>query len=478
MALDDWSEVKCNPAMMQAMRELCVTDFKAYVKLVFKHVYKKQFRWSAHHSEVTKWLMCVWLGRKRNIIINIPPRYSKTELLCLFASWAFAHNPACEFLHLSYSATLAEKNSDKIRQLIKSDFYASLFGVSIDARKDSASEWHTDDGGVFYATATGGQVTGFGAGSINEVKNGEYTFSGMIWIDDPLKPDDAHTVRRGQINDRWDGTIKSRRNNPQTTPTVCIMQRLHEGDFTAELLADTAEAFEVLKMPALRDDGTALWPFMHTAEQLKAMEERDLYTFSAQYQQNPTPAGGSIFKREWWRFYTALPAMFDQVIITADTAQKIQEHNDYSVLQAWGLFDGNIYLIDQTRGKWEAPQLKEVAVSFIDRINRAFKVRSIHIEDKSSGTGLIQSIKGTIPLIPIQRNKDKVTRSFDVAPYVQGGKVLLPEGAGFTESFLQEATSFSATMAHLHDDQIDPMMDAVDILLDKAPPKPAFGRGF
>lgn len=470
---NNWREVRDDPATVEAVRELCMGSFRRFTELTFQYVYRKEFIWSAHHEDIANALMRVWLGITQNLIINIPPRYSKTEMVCLFAAWSYGMNSLCEFLHLSYSDSLATRNSDKIRQIVKSQFYQDIFGVEIDKSHDSRGEWHTEEGGIFYATATGGQVTGFGAGAANEFPdetNGDFMFSGAILIDDPLKPDDAHTVRREQINDRWEETIKSRRNSPSSTPTICIMQRVHEGDFTAELLADSDEAFEILKMKALKDDGTALWPAKHDVPRLQAMKDRNVYVYSSQYQQEPSPAGGSIFKSHWWRYYLELPETFELVIITADTALKTKEHNDFSVFQCWGRFEGRIYLLDQVRGKWESPDLKRVAIAFIKRNRQAYpKLRQAHIEDKASGTGLIQSLpkETTIAVIPVQRNIDKVTRAYDASPHLQAGQIVLPKAAPFTELFVSEHSSFSPELTHLHDDQVDPMMDACDILLDK-----------
>ncbi len=464
-----WRDFRDDEAYVEASRQLCLESFKVFCQLVFKFVYRKKFIWSEHHDVIANGLMRVWLGLDQNLIINIPPRYSKTEMVCLFVAWTYAHNRSCEYLHLSYSSDLAVRNSDKIRQVVKHEFFQDMFCVPIDRDNDKKSEWRTEEGGIFYATAAGGQITGFGAGSTNEIDDdGSFKFSGCVLIDDPLKPKDAHTLHRERTNQNWDETIKSRRNG-DTTPVIVIMQRIHEGDFTAHLLSDTSEKFKVLKMKALRDDGTALWPKKHSAEKLEAMRDSNIYMFSSQYQQEPAPAGGSVFKESWWQYYIEEP-IYERVIITADTAQKTKEHNDFSVFQAWGLYEGKIDLLNQIRGKWEAPELKRVAVKFINSARESYpRLNSVYIEDKASGTGLIQSLPAetSVAIIPIQRNVDKITRSYDAAPHVQSGQVRLPKDKPFVNMFVAECSSFSPEMTHLHDDQVDPMMDAVDILLDK-----------
>jgi predicted phage terminase large subunit-like protein len=467
--LERWEDLAKDPVNVEAVRDMCIGSFRLFVECTFKFVFRKKFIWCDDlHGVIEQELMEVWTGLNRNAILNMPPRYGKTEMLVLFCAWAFGHNSQCEFLHLSFSDKLTSRNSLRIKEVMKSDFYRAVFPTRINPAKDAAEDWNTTDGGRFGARPTSGQVTGFGAGATSEEgDDGDYVFSGMIWIDDPLKPEDAHTVRREKVNDAWHETIKSRR-NAKTTPTLVTMQRIHEGDFTAELMSDTSEEFRQVKLKALRDDGTALWPLKHSVKDLENMRETNLFVFSSQYQQEPTAKGGSLFKAEWWRYYTSLPYDIEKFIITGDTAQKIKEHNDYSVFQLWAMAQNKIYLVDQIRGKWLSPQLREVAIAFINRSKLAHpQLYAAYIEDKASGTDLIQSLPlmTNVPIIPIPRNVDKVTRAFDASPYIQSGMVLLPTGAAFTEIFTAEASSFNAEMTHLHDDQVDAMMDAVQILL-------------
>lgn len=471
--LPRWVEFSRDNLAVAAAKDLCISDFRAFVEMTFHFVFRKKFIWHEElHGLMTSELMLIWSGRQRNTMINIPPRYGKTEMVVLFVAWAFGHNSMCEFLHLSFSDKLTSRNSLRIKEIIKSPFYQAIFATRIDPKKDAAEDWQTTDGGMFGARPTSGQVTGFGAGATVEVDaDGDYVFSGMIWIDDPLKPEDAHTIRRIKINAAWHETIKPRR-NAKTTPTLGTMQRIHEGDFSAELMSDVAEGFRFVKLKALREDGTALWPLKHSALDLEHMRDTNLFVYSSQYQQEPTAKGGSIFKAHWWdNKYSQEPDNgFDCIIATADTAQKTAEHNDYSVLQLWGLAANQIYLIEQVRGKWEADQLKDMMVRHLKRWKAVYpRLNACYVEDKSSGTGLIQSLPGltSVPILPIQRSKDKVTRAYDVAPYVQSGMVRLPEGQDWVKMFIAECSSFNAENTHLHDDQVDPMLDAVDILLDK-----------
>lgn len=457
----NWNKLRADPAYVEATRELCQVSFRRFIELSFRFVYRKRFIWAQHHEEIAHELLLIWAGKEQNLILNVPPRYSKTEMLMLFVAWSYGHNPACEFLHLSYSDKLAIRNSDKVRQLMKSRFYQDIFDVEMDPLSDSKAEWRTMAGGVFYATATGGQVTGFGAGATDSTE-----FSGAILIDDPLKPDDAYseTVRKF-INQRWDATIKSRRNDPSRTPTICIMQRLHEDDFTAELKSDEDEKFKHVAMSAIRPDGTALWPAKHTVEKLAALKARSIYVYSAQYDQKPTPEGGGVFKRIWFRQWEVLPDYFERVVAFADTAGETKKANDFSAFQLWGLHKQKAYLLDQVRGKWESPELLTTATRAISRWQKEYpSLSALKIEKAAVAIGFIQTLRRQIPvpIIPINRSKDKVSRAYSTAPFVQSGMVLFPpDRFGFAKLFMDEVESFTTNDSHANDDQCDPMFDAV-----------------
>jgi predicted phage terminase large subunit-like protein len=248
------------------------------------------------------------------------------------------------------------------------------------------------------------------------------------------------------------------------------MQRLHENDLSGFLLeGGNGETWEHVNIPAITSEGKSFWAEQFPLDDLHRMEKTDAYRFAGQYMQNPAPIGGGLLKDEWWRYYTHPPVVTHRIIY-ADTAQKTKEHNDYSVFQCWGLTkDKQAILLDQSRGKWEAPELLVQARAFYAK-HKALDVgvlRAMKIEDKVSGTGLIQTLKREgIPVLPIQRNTDKVTRAMDVAPMIQSGNVLLPQNAPWLSDFLAEASVFPNGA---HDDQLDPMFDAIsDLLLTTA----------
>ena len=464
------------PQFIEHIKQRCEEDFTFFVKYFFKHVKGRKFLFSDHHYVMCKALMKIYNGETTYLIINIPPRYSKTEIVIkMFSAWCYAKNPACEFIHLSYSDSLALDNSDTIKQIIKSVEFQQLWpNVKIRSNKDSKKSWETDEGGNFYATASGGSVTGFGAGKVDDFEDGN-GFGGAILIDDPLKPDDAFSEpKRSAVNRRWDETIKSRFNSTKT-PCIVVMQRLHEDDFCAMLKDDSEYDFESLVLPAIIDEDTkkekALWESKHNLERLHLMKQKNSYTFSSQMQQMPAPLGGGLIRGEWFGRYTVLPRLKYRCVF-GDTAQKKKEANDYQVAECWGLgYDGNLYLIDLLREKFEAYELEVRFPDFWTKqkaLNNG-RLRYFGIEDKSSGTELIQKmqkkIKPKIPVKAIPRSIDKLTRLMDVQGYIQSGYVMIPENAPWVHDFISECESFTANDSHKHDDQIDPLCDAISDML-------------
>ena len=217
----------------QAARILARKDLYFFSRYMFYT--QKGYAWqqSPHHQIICDKLMQVYNGEIQNLIINLPPRYSKTQLAVIyFIAWALGNYADCEFIHSSYSATLASNNSSQIRDLLQNEEYQAIFDTRLKDDSKAKDHWKTTSGGVMYATGAGGTITGFGAGKLRD------GFGGAIIIDDPHKADEARseTMRSNVIN--WfTETIKSRRNDPSKTPIIVIMQRLHENDLSGYLLA-------------------------------------------------------------------------------------------------------------------------------------------------------------------------------------------------------------------------------------------------
>ncbi|MDH1085311.1 phage terminase large subunit [Pantoea brenneri] len=441
----------------------CRTDLLTFTRTMFKARKGMDFVTNWHHEQLCNALERVVIGKCRRLIINIPPRYSKTELAVVnFIAWCMGNFPDSEFIHASYSKRLAANNTWGARALMEHELYASIFGEP-DFRKDSNAkdEYRTEQGGCVYAAGSDGTITGYGAGKLRDY------FGGAIIIDDPHKAGEATSdVMRQNVIDWFSTTIESRTNSPET-PIIVIMQRLHEKDLSGWLLAGgNGEKWEHVCIPVLNDADEPLWAFKHSREELRRMETSSPYVFAGQYMQRPAPLGGGMFKDEWWRYYDIVPITTHRSIY-ADTAQKVKTHNDWSVFQCWGKsLTGQAVLLDQIRGKWEAPELLIQARAFWEKhksVSGMGILREMKVEDKVSGTGIIQTLsREGIPVIPIQRNTDKITRAMDAAPLAQSGNVLLPKNAPWLSDYLAEFSQFpNAT----HDDQVDPTMDALTDLL-------------
>lgn len=284
-----------------------------FIRYFFKEYHGKKFVLNDHHKEIIDALCDVILGKTKRLIINIAPRYGKTEIAVkMFIAYCLAMNSRAKFIHLSYSDTLALDNSEEIKDFIESEEYQRFFNVTIKLDSKSKKKWYTTEGGGVYATAAGGQVTGFGAGKMEDAGeefepedwyDAVTNFGGAIIIDDPIKPDDTESdAIREKINYRFDSTIRSRTNS-RNTPIIIIMQRLHPSDLTGYLLGVEPDEWRVLSMPCIKENGEALWPYKHTIEELRHLETVNDVVFGSQYLQDPSPKEGLMFPKDELNYF-------------------------------------------------------------------------------------------------------------------------------------------------------------------------------
>jgi predicted phage terminase large subunit-like protein len=442
------------------------TDLLSFTEHMFFEQKGVEFKLNDHQRQICTAIEKVVLGRIKRLIINVPPRAGKTELAVINAiAWCMGNFPDSEFIHASYSKRLATNNTYRSRAIMQHESFAEIFG-DIGFSKDSSAkdEFRTDSGGVVYATGADGTITGYGAGKMRD------SFGGAIIVDDPHKAGEGNSdTMRQNVLDWFSTTVESRKNSPHT-PIIIIMQRLHENDLSGFLLGGgNGEHWDHLSIPAADNDmTTSFWEEQFPIEDLSRMSVADSYKFAGQYMQNPAPIGGGIFKDGWWQHYDVAPVC-EWRAIYADTAQKTKDHNDYSVFQCWGRTQqGQAVLLDVIRGKWEAPDLLQQAKAFWAKHKAEIgmgvgTLRYMAIEDKVSGTGLIQTLKREgMPIRAVQRNTDKITRAMDVAPQIESGRVMIPSAADWLSDFMREHSQFpNAT----NDDMVDPCMDAIQDML-------------
>ena len=443
-------------------------DLLEFTKYFFKKNKNEIFIESWHHRVIADELLSVFNMETQFLLITLPPRYTKTELVVKsFIAWCKAKVAKSKFIHLSYSETLALDNSSQVKELIESEEYQDIWPLKLKADSKSKKKWYTEEGGGVYATSTGGQVTGFGAGGVGD------TFEGAIIIDDPIKPDDAKSeVKRTSINERFNNTIKSRLNNPKKTPIIVIMQRLHEADFAGFLLDQGSEfVFKHINLPAINEDGPndydprergePLWEAKHDAEQLEAMSEKDPRGYAGQYQQRPSPQDGDIVKRDSIKFYHELPEKVRMRVHSWDFTFKKTDTSDFVVGTYWESNGKDMYLVDQIRERMGfAASLKAIKALR----NRHSVYNAILVEDKANGTAIIETIKKDInKVIAINPTESKEARFEAISVLFESGNIYFPHPdiCPWINDFIDEIIVFPNGK---HDDRVDSMTQALNWL--------------
>ena len=444
-----------DPVKRAFLRHKLESDYRFFVRYFFYIVNGFQFQWSEHHDEIVEALMRVVRGEKTLLVINIPPRYGKTELVViLFVCWVFAQNGRAQFIHLSFSQALVNDNSSRIRELIKTPEFQSLWGTQFKQDTDAKGLWKTQAGGGFLAAPTKGTVTGFGAGV--PVPTGK--FDGAILVDDPLKPNDADSdTKREEVNRLLDNTVRSRRNH-RTTPIVMVMQRLHDHDPAAYILeGEEGDHVEHLCMPALRSDGSALWPDKHSAEELRAMsaDPRQKWTFTSQYQQQPVPEGGDFFVRDSARWYDELPKHLN--FYGASDYAVTQDGGDWTEHGVFGIDpDDNIYIAAWWSGQTKADEWIETQLDLVDRfkpLKWGGETGPIKSAVEPWLTRRQRERRSYVALEWLNHsanNKEANARSFQAL--WEAGRIYLPKGEPWAASLLEQLTRFPKGR---YDDKVD-----------------------
>lgn len=422
------------------VKRACEKSFAFFVRYIFKEYYNVGWKNNWHHDKIIDVITNLELRSIENAVINIPPRYGKTELMILWIVHTLARNPRAQFIYVSYSEKLAHKSSAQIRDIIKSPAFQKFWQIKMRDSTDAKGLWLTEEGGGLLADSSGGAVTGFGAGTTTW-KMGE-PFDGAIIIDDPHKAGDANSeAMRLAVNEKISGTMHSRKNHSQV-PIVIVMQRLHEEDASGYALSGNVmgDKFHHLKLPAIDEDGKALWEWKHTIEQLNMMQVSQPMVFAGQYQQEPYVLGGMVFNMEWFKRYDMPPRDVVQVVHSWDTAYKADQHNDPSACTIWHVTDTEHYLMEVVHLKAEYPELRKKILELAERD----KPNAILIEDKASGQSLIQELRESTryPVIAVKPEGDKETRARVSSATIEAGKVRLPERATWLPVFERELMLF------------------------------------
>ena len=300
---------------------------------------------------------------------------------------------------------------------------------------------------------------------------------GFICVDDPAKPEEALSPVESEKLRRWfETTLRSRRNSDRYCPIIIIAQRLAPDDLPGYILETYPKHTRLIKFPALVND-VSQFPETISTETLLALKKTRYgrFVLASQYQQEPIALGGNLIQTASFRRYKRadiVGAIWEELLITVDTALKVKEANDYSCFQLWGKWKGKIYLLDQMHGKWESPALLKNAIVFSQKCRAAWPMTPLRmvIEEKAAGTGLIQQLNvAGIPAQGIERDIDKVRRVQAILPYQEAGLVMIPADnepeCDWVAGFLTECAQFKPDGTHAHDDRVDCFADGVQILL-------------
>ena len=459
------------PTLNQIEQELCERSLYFFIQWVFKRIYKKIFIENWHIDVLCSVMEDVFNGKLQNVVITIPPRYSKTLIVVIgFSAWSFAKNKGCNFLNISYSDSLALRNANGVKEIIFSEAFKKFWNIMPSKSEKSKKIWSIINGGGMYSTASGGAVTGFGAG----VK-GANDFSGALLIDDAQKSNDERfELSRKTIIENFENVLSSRLDNPKT-PIVVIQQRLHEEDLAGYLLSGKSSVgkFHHINIPAIRESGESeydtrkpgevLWEYQNTLESLELIKKANPMLFAGQYQQRPAPMEGTIVKKTNLRFYDVRPEKFDRVLISCDLNFK-EEGTSNVCYSCYGVNLPNVYLIGQTTGKWNFPDALSILEKFLKEMPPN---NGILVEKRANGEAMMAVLrkKGLMGIVGIEPDKSKTLRLSEVSLYYAAGNVWFPrpENEPWVSEHIHEILTFPKGK---YDDRVDAETQALKHIKD------------
>jgi predicted phage terminase large subunit-like protein len=436
-------------------REKAQIDFASFVKEMWPG-----FIDGRHHKVMGKKFQEIAEGKVKRLIINMPPRHTKSEFASfLLPAWFLGKYPGKKIIQTSNTAELAVGFGRKVRNLVDSEQYAKIF-PNVNLRSDSkaAGRWATNAGGEYFAIGVGGTVTGKGAD--------------LLIIDDPHSEQEAALAATSpEIFDKvyeWYTSGPRQRLQPGGS-IIVVMTRWSKKDLTGKILQSMVdkdgEHWEVINFPAILPSGNPLWPEFWSLAELEALRlELPAGKWNAQYQQEPTSEEGAIVKREWWKLWEPeKPPKCQFIIQSWDTAFTKSERADYSACTTWGVFykdenenDPNVILLDAFKKRMEFPELKDKAFNHY----KEWEPDAFIVEAKASGAPLIYELRAMG--IPVQeftpsRGNDKMVRINSVSDLFASGKVWAP-GTRWADELIEEMAAFPNSD---HDDLVDSSTQAL-----------------
>ena len=433
-------------------------DFISFVNLMWP-----SFISGRHHQKMASAFERVARGELKRLIINMPPRHTKSEFASyLLPAWFLGKYPEKKVIQTAHTAELAVGFGRKVRNLIQSEDFQNVFsGITLSSDSKAAGRWNTNKRGDYFAIGVGGAVTGKGAD--------------LLIIDDPHSEQDA---QQGQFNpevyDRvyeWYTSGPRQRLQPGGA-IIVVMTRWSLRDLTGQIMKSTGnkkgmDDWEVIEFPAIMPSGKPLWPEFWSLDELDALKaELPPTKWNAQYQQNPTSEEGALIKREWWREWDRpSPPPCEIILQSWDTAFLKTQRSDYSACTTWGVFyhpddtgrsQPNLIMLDAYKEKLEFPDLKRAAYEKY----MEYEPDQMIVEKKASGAPLIFELRAMgIPVTEFtpSRGQDKIARANAVTDLFASGSIWHPP-TQWAHEVIEECAAFPSGE---HDDYVDSTTQAL-----------------
>ena len=426
-------------------------DFLEFVKMVWP-----DFIQGHHHKVYAEKLNRVANGELKRLIINMPPRHTKSEFAShLFPAFFMGRNPKAKLIQTTHTGELSIRFGRKTKNLLESDEYAKVFpNVTLAADSKAAGRWESNHGGEYFAAGVGGAITGRGAD--------------LLVIDDPHSEQDALSPSVLDGHYEWYTSGPRQRLQPGGA-IVLVMTRWSIKDLTGRLLDaqgkdPMSDQWEIVEFPAVIKDKPMWGNFWDMDGLMKVKASIPVSKWNAQWMQNPVAEEGALIKREWWKKWDKekIPAL-QYIIQSYDTAFSKKETADYSAITTWGVFTPSddskpcIILLDAKKGRWNFPEMKDMA----KKEYKYWEPEMVLIEAKASGLPLTHELqKAGVPVINFTPSKgnDKHSRVNSVAPLFEAGAVWAPSDRRWAEEVIEECAAFPFGD---HDDYVDSMTQAL-----------------
>ena len=440
-------------ALTEAKKRLDLREEASEKFMPFAHHVYENFIEGRHHRIIAEKLERVARGELKRLIINMPPRHSKSEFASfLMPAWFLGRNPKLKIIQATHNTELAVRFGRKVRDLIDDPAYKEIFpDTNLKEDNKGAGKWGTTAGAEYFAAGVGAAITGRGAD--------------LLIIDDPHSEQDALSESAFDNAYEWYTSGPRQRLQPGGT-IILVMTRWGKKDLTGRLLGQQgsdvmSDQWEVVEFPAILPSDKPLWPEFWDKDALLSIKASlPVGKWNAQWQQQPTSSESAIIKRDWWQDWEKeeIPPV-KYILQSYDTAFSKKETADYSAITTWGVFTpeeggpDNIILMDAQRGRWNFPELKEKAFEE----HEYWEPDMVLVEAKATGTPLIDELRlRGIPALGFSpgKGRDKVTIMHMVAPLFEAGVVWAPSDKKFADEVIEEVVSFPNGD---HDDFCDSM---------------------